>query len=336
MASAKSRTDAAEELSFSVSFAQSQAEDSSGSWKKRLRNGQVLLVLTAHQACSSNRFDINLWSDKLKNVGIEMTIDQWKHLVQRAVLEPEVRSYLFYNSRAFAIAIAVILYVTLWVNLYFTLKAFSVGPSWGTSIMATVIALVVAVAVRLIIHRCQRKMNMNTDMRLAAANEIFMEQEFLVGFTDLQDKHRNIPQLWFVHYKMGPCLQSLAETVATMKRNQESTLKHNLDKLCLVMETPVIPILENKPERSLEETPLLSEGRNSTREVLTFREPLRLIPDGAPEEMAQHLLAIFGSYYVRLLVSGQLPCVPSGWHVELAHAPCLCQFIETTVLGRKS
>ncbi|KAH0615539.1 hypothetical protein JD844_004927 [Phrynosoma platyrhinos] len=277
----------------------------------------------------------------------QITVDQWKHLIQHAVLEPEVRSYLFYNSRAFGISIAVvrtmicfmsdltILYVILWVNLYFTLKVFSVGPSWEISIMATVMALVAAVAVRLIIHRCQSKMNMNTDMRLAAANEIFMKQEFLVGFTNLPDKHRNIPQVSFcVQDKRCTDLSRLV--FAGFLNNALSTLKHKLDKLCLVMETPVIPTLEDKPESSLEETPLLSERRKSTRGVLTFRESLRLIPDGAPEEMAQHLLTIFSSYYVRLLVSGQLPWVPSGWHVELAHAPCLCQFIEATVLGRRS
>nr|XP_003227583.2 PREDICTED: transmembrane protein C9orf91 homolog [Anolis carolinensis] len=288
------------ELSFSVAFCHSQTEDSSVSGRNGFQNGLVLLVLTAHQACFSTPLDINLWSDRLKNLGIEMTVDQWKHLIQHAVLEPEVRNYLFYNSRAFGISIAVILYVILWVNLYSTLKAFSVGPSWEVSIIVTVVALVAAVVVRLVIHRYQSKMNMNTDMRLAAANEVFMKHEFLVGFTNLPDKHRSVPQLWFIHYKVEPCLQSLADTLVQMKRNQE---KHNMDKLCLVIESPVVSALGSKSDRSLEETPLLSERRNSSRGVITYREPLRLIPDGTPEEMAQHLLTIFSGYYVRLLPS---------------------------------
>nr|XP_060613311.1 transmembrane protein 268 [Anolis sagrei ordinatus]XP_060613312.1 transmembrane protein 268 [Anolis sagrei ordinatus] len=335
MASGESQAEK-RELSFSVAFCHSQTEDFSVSGRNGFQNGLVLLVLTAHQACFSTPFDINLWSDRLRNLGIEMSVDQWKHLIQHAVLEPEVRNYLFYNSRAFGISIAVVLYMILWVNLYSTLKAFSVGPSWEVGIIVTVMALVAAVVVRLVIHRCQSKMNMNTDMRLAAANEVFMKREFLVGFTNLPDKHHSVPHLWFIHYKVEPCLQSLADTLVHMKRNQGSTWKHNLDKLCLVIESPVISALGNKPASTLEETPLLSERRNSSRGVITYREPLRLIPDGAPEEMAQHLLTIFSGYYVRLLVSGQLPRVPSGWHVNLAHVPCLCQFIETTVLGKRS
>lgn len=34
-------------------------------------------------------------------------MDQWS-LIQNAILEPEVRRYMFYNSRAFGIAIAVV------------------------------------------------------------------------------------------------------------------------------------------------------------------------------------------------------------------------------------
>lgn len=34
--------------------------------------------------------------------------DQWRRLIQDAVLKPEVRRYMFYNSRAFQIAIAVV------------------------------------------------------------------------------------------------------------------------------------------------------------------------------------------------------------------------------------
>lgn len=33
---------------------------------------------------------------------------EWRRLIEEAVLKPEVRRYLFYNSRAFQIAIAVV------------------------------------------------------------------------------------------------------------------------------------------------------------------------------------------------------------------------------------
>ena len=38
----------------------------------------------------------------------QVAADQWRRLIQDAVLKPEVRRYMFYNSRAFQIAIAVV------------------------------------------------------------------------------------------------------------------------------------------------------------------------------------------------------------------------------------
>ncbi|KAF7241056.1 hypothetical protein EYD10_12403 [Varanus komodoensis] len=73
----------------------------------KLLNGQALLVLTLPQFCSSTPFDVNIWIERLKAMGIQMTVDQWKNLIQHAVLKPEVSKYLFYNSRALGITITV-------------------------------------------------------------------------------------------------------------------------------------------------------------------------------------------------------------------------------------
>ncbi|XP_063000866.1 transmembrane protein 268 [Elgaria multicarinata webbii] len=320
---------------FSVSFCRSQGDEYSDSWRKELLNGQVLLVLTANEVHPSTPFDVDIWAERLKTMGIQVTADQWENLIQRAVLEPKVKKYLFYNSRAFGIAITVVLYVTLWINLYSTLQTFSIGKSWKVSILVTAVALVIALAIRLITQHYQNKMNPNTDMRLAAANEAFMKNEFLVGFTDIPDKHHSIPQLWFVHFDVGPCLHSLADSVAEMKRNQQTALKHSQDKLCIVIETAILPSLEKKPGSSLEDSPLLPEEKNSNWGTLTCRDFLHLLPDGTPEVMAHQLLTVYSSYYVRLLVSGQLPEVPVGRHVALVRTPCLCQFIETMVLRER-
>ncbi|KAJ7308135.1 hypothetical protein JRQ81_008647 [Phrynocephalus forsythii] len=163
-----------------------------------LSNGQVLLVLTTHETSFSSTLDMNCRAERLKRLGIQVTADQWKNLIQGTVLQPDVKQYLFYNSRGFGITISVVLYVTLWTNLYSTLVIFSAGPSWEVSVVATVIALLVALAVRLIIYRHQHKWNTNTDMRLSAANEVFMKQDFLVGITDLPHKLRSDPQVSFL------------------------------------------------------------------------------------------------------------------------------------------
>ncbi|XP_048369278.1 transmembrane protein 268 isoform X1 [Sphaerodactylus townsendi] len=328
-------TDEKEELTFSVSYCRSQAEEHSVHWREELLNGQVLMVLSARKACSPARFDTNLCAARLKSLGIQMTTDQWRNLIQSAVLEPEVRKYMFYNSRVVGIAIAVVFYMTVWINLYSTLQIYSIGQSWKISILVTLGALVGALAIRLIIHQQQGKMNMNTDMRLMAANEVFMKHELLVGVTDQLDQLHSIPQLWFVHFNVEPCLQSLEESIEAMKRNQESALRHNLDELCLVTETAILPAQEEKADSSLEETPLLPDTRNKRRSALTCRELLQLIPDGAPKVMAQQLLMIYSGYYIRLLVSSQLPEAPVRRHVMFTHIPCLCQFIEFAVLRKR-
>nr|XP_056716713.1 transmembrane protein 268 [Euleptes europaea] len=327
--------DKKDELSFSVSYCRNQAEEHSVHWREELLNGQVLMVLSARKACSPARFDANLCAARLKSLGIQMTTDQWRNLIQSAVLEPEVRKYMFYNSRVFGIVIAVVFYVILWINLYSTLQIYSLAQSWKISILVTLGALVAALAIRLIIHQQQGKMNMNTDMRLVAANEVFMKHELLVGVTGQLDQLHSIPQLWFVHFNVEPCVQSLEESITEMKRNQESVLRHNLDELCLVTETSVFPAQEEKAESSLEESPLLPDTKNKSRSELTCRQLLQLIPDGTPKVMAQQLLMIYSGYYVRLLVSGQLPEVPVRRHVMFNHIPCLCQFIEFTVLGKR-
>ncbi|XP_060107471.1 transmembrane protein 268 [Heteronotia binoei] len=328
-------TDKKDELSFSVSYCWSQGEEHSAHRREELLNGQVLTVLSARKACSPARFDMNLCAARLKSLGIQMTTDQWRNLVQSAVLEPEVRKYMFYNSRAFGIAVAVVFYVTLWINLFSTLQIYSLGQSWKISILVTLAALVAALVIRFIIHQHHGKMDMNTDMRLVAANEVLMKHELLVGVTDKLDQFHSIPQLWFVHFNVELCLQALEESIIEMKRNQEAVLRHNLDELCLVTETAIFPAQEEKAESSLEESPLLPDAKVKSRSTLTCRELLQLIPDGAPKVMALQLLTIYSGYYIRLLVSNELPEVPVRRHVMFNHIPCLCQFIEFTVLGKR-
>uniref|UniRef100_A0ABM5F5D4 Transmembrane protein 268 isoform X2 n=1 Tax=Pogona vitticeps TaxID=103695 RepID=A0ABM5F5D4_9SAUR len=297
--------------------------------RQELSNGQVLLVLTAHETSFPSTLNTNLWAERLKKLGIQVTPDQWKNLIQGTVLQPEVKQYLFYNSRGFRITIAVVLYVTLWINLYSTLMVFSVGPSWEVSIVATVVALVVALAVQLIVYRHQHKWNANTDMRLSAANEVFMKQDFLVGLTDLPHKLHSIPQVSFLsEIDVGES--------SKFQILEQTALKSKQDEICIVLEMAVAPSLGRKLPSALEESPLLPERTKSNQGALTCRETLRLLPDGPPEEMAMHLLTVFASYYIRLLVLGQLPKVPARRHADLGHIPCLCQFIETRVLGKRS
>lgn len=51
------------------------------------------------------------------------------------------------------------------------------------------------------------------------------------------------------------------------------------------------------------------------------------------QEMAQQLLAVFGGYYIRLLVTSQLPQAVGTRHTDSPKVPCPCQLIEVHILG---
>ncbi|KAM3825774.1 LOW QUALITY PROTEIN: transmembrane protein 268 [Vipera latastei] len=369
---------------FTITYCWSKGKEHADFRRNDLLNGQVLMVLTAHKSHGSAPLVTNSWEDQLKTLGIEVTEDQWETLIQRAVLEPKMRAYLLYNSRGLRMAIAAVVYVTLWINLYSVLQIFSVGQSWKVIILVTLVVLVAGLVIQIIICHYQGKMNVNTDMRLMAANEAFMKFGFLVGMTDISDKNWAVPQLWFVHFDIGPCLQSLTDSLLTLREvrrdsspgcHQESTLtqscththahprerkpgkgysrilsgllplghchfyqsalKRNLEHVGIIVETTLLPSWEDQLNNSLEETSLLPGTKKGDKNSVAHREFLHLVSDRAPETMSQHLLTVFSSYYVRLLVSGQLPEVHTGQHKTLGHQPCLCQFVKATMLGKE-
>ncbi|KAM6337527.1 transmembrane protein 268 isoform 1-T4 [Alca torda] len=319
----------------SILYCKSDLKEGSLQWVKEPLNGQVLMVLSMDNNCSATSFDMELCAEKLKSLGVQVPADQWRRLIQDAVLKPEVRRYMFYNSRAFQIAIAVVFYVSLWTNIYSTVQLCSFGRYWEASVLVTLAAVAVTVVVILVIDRRQRKINMNTDVRLAAVNEISIKHSLILGITDALDGPHSILQLWFVRFSPERCLQSLSAHIAELQRTRESGLRHSLDQLCVVMEAAVGPDPGTEEEASREESPLLSSGGNLNKEPVMCNELLHLVPEGPPEVMAQQLLVIFSGCYVRLLVTGRLPRAVAGGHLEDSSVPCLCQFIETTALNTR-
>ncbi|NXB92080.1 TM268 protein, partial [Vidua chalybeata] len=126
----------------------------------------------------------------------------------------------FYSSRGFQIAMAVVFYISLWTNLFSTLQLCSLGHSWGAGVLVTLVALALTVLVILVIDGHQRKLNVNTDVRLAAVNEIFIKHSIILGITDVLDGPHNILQLWFVHFSPELCLQALAAHITHLQGTQ--------------------------------------------------------------------------------------------------------------------
>ncbi|KAM6047856.1 PREDICTED: transmembrane protein C9orf91 homolog [Chlamydotis macqueenii] len=317
----------------SILYCTSDLKEGSLRWVKEPLNGQVLMVLSMDNKCSATSFDVELCAEKLKSLGVQVAADRWGKLIQDAVLKPEVRRYMFYNSRAFQIAIAVVFYVSLWTNIYSTVQLHSFGRYWEASVLVTLAAVAVTIVVILVLDCRRKKINMNTDVRLAAVNEIFIKHSLILGITDVLHGPHNILQLWFVHFSPERCLQSLSACITDLRRTRESGLRRSLDQLCVVTEVVVQPDPGMEEEASREESPLLSSGVNLNKEPVTCNELLCLVPEGPPEVMAQQLLVIFSGCYVRLLVTGRLPRPVAGGHLEDSSVPCLCQFIETAALG---
>ncbi|NXO83811.1 TM268 protein, partial [Sitta europaea] len=125
-----------------------------------------------------------------------------------------------YSSRGFQTALAVVFYISLWTNLYSTLQLCPLGHSWGASVLVTLVALALTVLLILVIDCHQRKLNVNTDVRLAAVNEIFIQHSIILGITDVLDGPHHILQLCFVHFSPEGCLQALAAHITHLQGTQ--------------------------------------------------------------------------------------------------------------------
>ncbi|KAM9081996.1 transmembrane protein 268 isoform 3-T5 [Megaptera novaeangliae] len=276
-------------------------------WGQELHNGQVLTVLRIDNTCAPISFDLGAAEEQLQTWGIQQVpAEQYRSLAESALLEPQVRRYIIYNSRPMRLAFAVVFYVVVWANIYSTSQMFTLGNHWVGVLLVTLAAMSLTLTLVLIFERHQRKANANTDLRLAAANGALLRHRVLLGVTDTVEGCQSVIQ---------------------------SLLRSRLSQLCVVMETGVSPTVAEGPENLLEEAPLLPSSPRPTERPLMQTELCQLIPEAEPEEMAQQLLAVFGGYYIRLLVTSQLPQALGTRHTDSPRIPCPCQLIEAHILG---
>ncbi|XP_073907275.1 transmembrane protein 268 [Castor canadensis] len=300
-------------------------------WGQELHNGQVLTVLRIDNTCAPISFDLGAAEEQLQAWGLQVPADQYRSLAESALLEPQVRRYIIYNSRPVRLAFAVVFYVVVWANIYSTSQLFALGSHWAGVLLVTLAAVSLTLTLVLVFERHQRKANTNTDLRLAAANGALLRHRVLLGLTDTMEGCQSVIQLWFVYFDLENCVQFLSDCVQEMKTSQESLLRSRLSQLCVVMETGVSPLVEG-PE-DMEDTPLLPSSPDPQERPLMQTELYQLIPEAEPEEMAWQLLAVFGGYYTRLLVTSQLPQAVETRHMDSARLPCPCQLIEAHILG---
>ncbi|XP_068104373.1 transmembrane protein 268 isoform X2 [Hyperolius riggenbachi] len=177
-----------------------------------LYNGRLLTVLPY----TSRAEHTDKCLQRLQDCGIQLPVEQCRHSLPIPALLPEIHRYIFFSSRGFGIILAMILYASIWVNLYSTAQMFAPSPTWVTSIPVTLSAVIVTAIIIILLNQHQKKINANTDIRLAAANEFFMEYNVLLGISDHSQSCRNVPSLCFIYFHMWGCHQRLSQRLASM------------------------------------------------------------------------------------------------------------------------
>ncbi|XP_063492904.1 transmembrane protein 268 isoform X5 [Symphalangus syndactylus] len=211
-----------------------------------LHNGQVLTVLRIDNTCAPISFDLGAAEEQLQTWGIQQVpADQYRSLAESALLEPQVRRYIIYNSRPMRLAFAVVFYVVVWANIYSTSQMFALGNHWAGMLLVTLAAVSLTLTLVLVFERHQKK-------------------------------------LWFVYFDLENCVQFLSDHVQEMKTSQESLLRSRLSQLCVVMETGVSPATAEGPE-NLEDAPLLPGNSCPNERPLMQTELHQLVPEAEPE-----------------------------------------------------
>uniref|UniRef100_UPI00398EBC72 transmembrane protein 268-like n=1 Tax=Pristiophorus japonicus TaxID=55135 RepID=UPI00398EBC72 len=304
----------------------------------RLHNGQVILVLASNNYCWSQGFDMDACARKLKGLGFQIS-DECRNQIERSLMDSEVRRYIFFNSRAFRLVLVVIFYLTAWGNIYSTfhqLKMHILIFYLLVSLGATVATIIII----LLLDRYSRKVNLNSDVRLAAVNEMLLSHNLLVGVTDAMEGFRNTLQLLFIYFNLEECKEILTTLLEQRKMDIffQSELQKQLNHLYLIpghTET-LHGDVQSQIFVASEERPLLPSNSKNRKSQATFSEVTGFVPQGTSEEMAQQLLITYSGVYVRLLVTGQLPPSPAVQHVAQSPAPCLCQFIQSSTPNLKN
>ncbi|KAK3508284.1 hypothetical protein QTP70_019520 [Hemibagrus guttatus] len=197
-------------------------------------------------------------------------------------------------------------------------------------------------------HFIMAPINMNTDLRLVRVNERLIGHGLLLGVADWIEKCTGKMQLCCVFWDLGPCLQSLTETLEELdliKDEIKNKLKKRMSHLAVVAEIPPPePDASEISEEPGEEHLLLGEGRKNCarpkkREEIILTQTFSLLPDFtlSYQDIANHLLMIYSAVYVKLLVSERLPSSPfhpldsERNHCKIASL-CLCQYIQYKLL----
>ncbi|XP_058261067.1 transmembrane protein 268 [Hemibagrus wyckioides] len=313
-------------------------------------NGQCVVAVPTPSILTPS-FDLELCRTQLEEEGFHIPVEDFETPLRTALESSSIKRYLFFNSSLFHFIMAPIVYLVLWCAMYSSLHRYlneSVMTLWLLCLCVSVVVVVVTFAIVLVFHYNNKEINVNTDLRLVRVNERLIGHGLLLGVADWIEKCTGKMQLCCVFWDLGPCLQSLTETLQELDRSNDeikNKLKKRMSHLTVVAEIPPPePDASEIDEEPGEEQLLLGGGsKNRTRpkksEEIILTQTFSLLPDFtlSYQDIANHLLMIYSAVYVKLLVSERLPS--SSFHSldsERNHCTiaslCLCQYVHYKLL----
>ncbi|KAJ0055236.1 hypothetical protein NL108_013549, partial [Boleophthalmus pectinirostris] len=184
-----------------------------------------------------------------------------------------------------------VLYVVLWCAVFSSLHTYiTITDYWVLCLCVSLVAIFLTTAIIFILHRSNKKININLDVRLIAVNERLVKHKLLVSVADWVENCTSNLQLYFVYWDMSRCLRALTETLEEQNyesQNIQNKLKKRMSHLVLVSEVSQIkteteegdveqgtdehrPLLQEEPERNT------SSDQKGAHQLTTS---LSLVPD---------------------------------------------------------
>ncbi|XP_060720796.1 transmembrane protein 268 [Tachysurus vachellii] len=318
--------------------------------KSTWTNGQCIVAVSAPSILTPS-FDLQLCRTQLEEEGFHIPVEDFETPLRTVLESSSIRRYLFFNSSLFHFIMAPIVYMVLWFAMYSSLHRYlseSVMKLWVLCLCVSLVVVVITVAIVLVFHYNNKEINVNTDVRLVRVNERLISHSLLLGVADWIEKCTGKMQLCCVFWDLGPCLQTLSETLEELdliKDEIKNKLKKRMSHLTVVAEIPPPePDAGEISEEPDEEHLLLGGGKKNhastkKREEIILTQTFTLLPDFtlSYQDIANHLLMIYSAVYVKLLVSERLPS-SSVHHLdsERNHCTmaslCLCQYVQYKLL----
>ncbi|XP_067829990.1 transmembrane protein 268 [Heptranchias perlo] len=316
--------------------------------RPELYNGQILLVLASSGLWWSRGFDLESCEENFAHSGIQVPREDYELPIRTSLMSTEVRRYMYFSSTGFMMLLAPVFYLAAWCCLFSTfhlylgqyLKTFF----WAFCLLISAVAVLLTTVLLLVLQQHNNKINVNTDVRLIWANENLVKHNILVGALDVTKYCTSLLHLGFIYFNIKECenrLASLLEERHQTASGLQALLNAKLGHLCIVIETNQVSPL-NDMEAESEETPLLPGNNENTQRngshqsQHVFNTLTCLVPKGTAQEIAYQLLVTYSGLYVKLLVTQQLPVTRAFIHAKDAQVPCLCQYIETSILNLSS